>query len=116
MNNKPEFNFIVVRLCDNDFGHYLKNGLGYIIENYGITSPEEIRLAMIEYVTCANKIDSIMRNHTSNDIREYLEDRLRVTFDVKFPTYTPYENGEDKLDDDGGSVCYDVNREVVELF
>lgn len=95
--NIPEFNFIVVEFCDNDFAHDLREGFQKLVD-----SSEEIKFCpatakkfLVAYVANAYRLRHILdgRSHQFGRYRKYLSD-IRVTFCDKIPTYEPWGEGE----------------------
>lgn len=114
MGNK--INFVVVELCDNDFGHDLYEGLRSLVdEACGIDfCPFIAKEYIVEYVVSAHKRKTILRGKEGysdpDSIKNYIE-RIRVTFREKLPTYDIA--GEYPIDHEMGSVYYDVNLDEV---
>ena len=108
----PDYNFIVVRLGDNDFGNKMEQALLDLINEHGLNfCPVIAKRYIIEYIIGRITLKEIASGvdpdeHRLQSFRDYLN-KMTVTFNKKLPTYTP--DGEQTIDDDGGSVYYDVN-------
>jgi hypothetical protein len=111
-------NFIVVELCDNDFGWKIQEALLELVDKSPDLNfcPEIAKRYIIEYILCDYRKDMILneRHYSDNqfekrisELKDYLS-KIRVTFRDKLPTYTPEENSE-VINHDGGSAYYDVN-------
>lgn len=105
--------FIIIRLCDNDFGQQLEQVAKLVHEAFFdqdiIISEEFVRLIVIDLVVAlcclseAAKGGSLM---PLNPVRAYLTARLRVEFADHAPTE----------DHDGGSVAIDRNTNYIWRF
>ena len=114
---KTPINFVVVELCDNDFGTELKNALRDLIDDCGGVDfcPFIAKAYIINHIASAQYRHDLVTgfvgsNNQTVDLEQYLK-KLRVTFRDKLPTYTP--NGNDTINADGGSVYYDVNLDKI---
>ena len=107
MNN---INYIVVKLCDNDFGGDLSGGLRSLAEKADLKklNPEIVKKYIIEYVTKENKLRSILleEDYDEGHMKQYLQ-KISVEFSRSAPQ---------GIDHDGGSACYDTNRNNVFNF
>jgi hypothetical protein len=112
-----KINFVVVELCDNDYGRHLRDGLRKLIDESGGVDfcPVIARKYMVEYIVAMSALKHILNgdDYNSEGLRNYLQ-KLRVTFRDKLPTYDI--EGERVVDHDGGSVYYNVNLDQVHSF
>lgn len=100
-------NFIVAKLCDNDYGQTLAEGLQEAILDYGLenASEELLKRFLTNFTigkhlcrhTRLNKLELDIEYIKSVD--SYLTNQLRVSFEKSAPT----------LDHDGGSAVFDMN-------
>ena len=111
-----ENNFLVVELCDNDFGHKLSKAVRDLVDDFGGVDfcPILAKKYIVESVVAQCKLHDIVQGNEGHDVREYLERGIRVTFRDKLPTYDM--EGAMPKDDDGGSVYYDINLDMVFQF
>lgn len=100
-------NYIIVRLCDNDFGQDLEKALTIVFEKHGTDLHESIfRRCMVELVSALNDvrsaawIDNFQERHT----------HLYESISVEYSSTPPTE------DHDGGSVAVDVNTGYIWRF
>lgn len=109
--------FIVVELCDNDFGCDLKNALSDLIDESGEIGfcPIVAKRYLIEHIVSQNSLRSILRQEgfDADHLRKYLN-KIRVTFRDSLPTYQPFS--KDVVDHDNGSAYYDSRLKKVILF
>lgn len=116
MNEIKPINFIVVELCDNDFGHDLRAALRELMDTAGGIDfcPNVAKDYIVEYMLSAYKKKIILRGQNGYSSVERIEkwfSRIRVTFRDKLPTYDL--EGEYPIDHDSGSAYYDVNLDEV---
>jgi hypothetical protein len=100
-------NFIVAKLCDNDYGQTLAEGLQEAILDYGLenASEELLKRFLINFTIGKHLCRHTRLNKLELDIEyiklidSYLSKELRVSFEKSAPT----------LDHDGGSAVFDLN-------
>lgn len=106
-------NFIIVYLCDNDFGYAMEKALEEGLFEYSIKQDPKIwKLFIIEYVISYSKKKYIVHEWTprdtyEDDLRSYFTNNLRVEFTRK---------GPEGLDHDGGSVYADLHSGEIYRF
>ena len=102
---------IVFELCDNDYGHDLKEAVTLAAASglYERAGEDCVwwKLAVVKLTVGIQAL-----NWHSPLAEPYLMDRLQVYFTDKFPTY----DGEMPLDHGGGSVMLDLTRGFVTTF
>ncbi len=120
MNAKPEYNFITVELCDNDFGWRMKDALQSLIDNAGLDfCPTIAKKYIVEHIMLSEILKG--GDYENSYTRTYLTEGITVEFRKTLPSYDPYEQ-QDKDHDggsvyyDGGSVYYDVNLDQIHQF
>lgn len=98
-------NFIFARLCDNDFGSILLEGVEFIWKNKEceLTS-EDFKHFLIEYMVFAQAIRRInprlkVTQADTDSLRRYFTEKLDVTYETKQP----------EIDHDGGSAILNVH-------
>ena len=112
-------NFLILELCDNDYGHDLKEALEELVletENVQDHTVQTIKSFVIEHVIFQHKKwDILFRNCDFDEerSRSYLTNHLKVYWSEKFPLH--YYEGR-PVDHDGGSVCLNVAMSEVYLF
>lgn len=109
--NPEKINFVIVELCDNDFGSMLKDALRDLLDNSALAiCPIIAKRYIIEYLIGRIKLRDILDNKETNEIhyRNYFS-RIRVRFENNL-------NKNPLPDHDGGSVYYDVNMDMVFTF
>ena len=117
--NPESYNFIVVRLCDNDFGHRIKDALIEGVDYWELDKkacPIIWKRFILAYLTSyyLKQRASDPRVKDMHDesfiaslpINNSYFDKIRVTFDAVAPTD----------DHDGGSAAYDLNRKYAWTF
>jgi hypothetical protein len=100
-------NFIVAKLCDNDYGRTLAEGLQEAILDYGLenASEEILKRFLINFTIGKHLCKHTRLNKLELDmdyiklVDSYLTKQLRVSFEKYAPT----------LDHDGGSAVFDLN-------
>ncbi len=107
-------NFLVLSLCDNDYGYDLLKAIEYAKEQslYDFAG-EDVRWWK-EYVIRFVEMSKLLIHPPSWDTslsRPYLEERLSVYFSQKWPTY----DGVTPIDHDGGSLVFDLNTQIISL-
>lgn len=111
MKTEP-YNFIVVRLCDNDFGHLIKQALEEGVEEFGLDQkgcPIMWKKFIIIWISSYLKKRRVLwldPDPEDDSTERYLESQMKVTFDRNAP----------KDDHDGGSACYDMNLKTAWTF
>lgn len=97
-------NFIIIKLCDNDFGCPLEEAARIVFRAlYTHYSEEIFRLHMVSMTNALSRLQHPTMEHSSLD---YLFDKIKVTYSDTSP----------QGDDDGGSVAIDVNRNYIWRF
>ena len=108
------YNFITVRLCDNDYGLDIAAALNEMNSYWGCMDrvcPTTVKMFVIEHIIEHHCKASILREgkrlspEEEKSTRTYLE-KIKVTFDRHAPTD----------DHDGGSACFNVNMKTVWTF
>lgn len=110
-------NFIIARLCDNDFGGDLKRALDFVVDQHDIDNMDDVRLkaTVIEHVVCSNQVRDVALGRETvasaivhaASLRTYLH-----TADIRFSQKNDYEG----FDDDGGSAIFDLNQTLSWTF
>lgn len=104
----PNLNFIVLELCDNDFGSRLRSTLELFSEDVfkGVYCPITLKKAVIQHIIGLSMQESASFNKKGDidwarfqHTEQYLIEKLRVTFEEIKP---------DK-DHEGGSAYFDVS-------
>ena len=112
MNNN---NFLVARLCDNDFGSTIKDAIEHGIKYWGLdnTLPiEKWKKFILIYVEANHRQRNLIRDWQEDDTWniqstiKHLNERMDVT----------YENNAPTDDHDGGSAAYDFNRNYLYTY
>jgi hypothetical protein len=94
-------NFVFARLCDNDFGTALGDGLSFVMSIDRDFDEKDIKELLIRFVVFRNAVlADPKKTFDSISIRNYLENSLQVTFERHAPSF----------DHDGGSAVYDRNN------
>ena len=107
-------NFLVARLCDNDFGQDIKYAIKHGIEHWGLDNEfpiEKWKQFILIYLEAHQRHCSLVRDwHSSNErilqTVSYLAERMKVTYETNAPTD----------DHDGGSAAYDFNRKYLYTY
>lgn len=107
MNN----NFLVARLCDNDFGQTIKKVIEDGIKYWGLENDlpiEKWKEFILIGVECNQRQRNTIRSWDDDyeSTLNYLNDRMKVTYETHAPTD----------DHDGGSVAYDFNRKYLYTY
>ncbi len=108
-------NFLVLDLCDNDYGYHLLRAVEYAKEQeFYEYAGEDVRWWK-QYIVEFVLMSQLLRHppkEGENYSRKYLEEGLDVYFSQHWPTY----DGVKPLDHDGGSVVFDLNTKIVSLI
>lgn len=100
-------NFVFARLCDNDFGVALADGLVFVMSIDRGFDEKDIKELLIRFVVFRQSLlADPKKTFDSIPVRDWLEKRLQVTFERHAPT----------LDHDGGSAVYDRSRKIAWLI
>ena len=108
-------NFLIARLCDNDYGTTLKHAIldGIIVYGMNNEKPIEVWERFIKMYVMSNQIlrdvaagktEDSPNNHEA--VANHLDKRLKVTYERHKPTD----------DHDGGSAAYDFTTEYAFAF
>jgi hypothetical protein len=108
------YNFIVAKLCDNDFGHHIKDALVEGVEWWGLDKkacPIIWKRFIIAYLMgYLRKRHVVYSENVTEEHMDFLDNNyfqgIRVTFERNAPTE----------DHDGGSAAYDINRKYAWTF
>lgn len=102
-------NFLIARLCDNDYGHHMCDAIREAVRDYGMDGSVDVSMwkeFIIAYamgrelkreVWFGNPLSDALNDAQKTQI--YLTDALEVGYSVHLPT----------TDDDSGSACLDLN-------
>lgn len=99
-------NFIVITLCDNDYGQQLEQAARLIADSFGtadiLVSERRMKEVVVELIVALDNLSFAARGFEteSRSVRRYLEASLHVSFARHAPTY----------DHDSGSVAIDRTR------
>lgn len=105
-------NFIVIYLCDNDFGYELDRTARFIIEALSadpiLVSEERVKEVVVDLMVAFSNLNSVSKGFapTVSLTKDYLTKSLKVVF----ADHAPVE------DHDGGSVAIDRNRTYIWRF
>lgn len=107
MTDTSKRNFIIARLCDNDFGHHLHEACEYVFNNWGneLEQPELQRRILVLTAAFSNTC----RHHTPEEEKSTV-DYLTKTLQVTYSEYFEYD------DNGGGSVAVDCNTNHIWRF
>lgn len=96
-------NFVFARLCDNDFGVALEDGLTFVMSIDRGFDEKDIKELLIRFVVFRQSLFADpKKTFNSVPLRNYLDKHLQVTFERHAPTF----------DHDGGSAVYDKSLKI----
>lgn len=94
--------FIVIELCDNDFGSQLEQAARIVYDQYGTSKDAEVFRRGV--VAVASALADL--RHPGSTSFHYLHTSVRVTYETDAPS----------KDHDGGSVCINTYTNYIWRF